>query len=164
MAVMPMDSRNAAVRSCRSLAIPPVNAILERYLRAALTEAVPDEPRHLRKRLRLLAQLLRAAPPRTSAAAGRVLWCDSTGCVFALEIGQHLVVGRADGCHVRFRGPQVSQRHYRIWPQDESWWIEDLGSTNGTHVNGQPVQAPRALRPGDLVEAGGTAVFLDLPG
>jgi predicted component of type VI protein secretion system len=55
---------------------------------------------------------------------------------------------------------QVSRRHARIAQQGGQVVVEDLGSTNGTYVNDQPINAPRALNPGDKVRIGLTVLEL----
>jgi predicted component of type VI protein secretion system len=55
---------------------------------------------------------------------------------------------------------QVSRRHARIAVQGGAVVVEDLGSTNGTYVNEQPISAPRPLNPGDKVRVGLTVLEL----
>jgi hypothetical protein len=55
---------------------------------------------------------------------------------------------------------QVSRRHARLTAQGGQAVVEDLGSTNGTYVNDQPIHSPRALRPGDRVRIGLTVIEL----
>jgi pSer/pThr/pTyr-binding forkhead associated (FHA) protein len=55
---------------------------------------------------------------------------------------------------------QVSRRHARIAVQGGQVVVEDLGSTNGTYVNDQPISSPRALNPGDRVRVGLTVLEL----
>jgi pSer/pThr/pTyr-binding forkhead associated (FHA) protein len=55
---------------------------------------------------------------------------------------------------------QVSRRHARISVQGGQVVVEDLGSTNGTYVNDQPISSPRALSPGDKVRIGLTVLEL----
>jgi predicted component of type VI protein secretion system len=55
---------------------------------------------------------------------------------------------------------QVSRRHARIALQGGQVLVEDLGSTNGTYVNDQPINAPRSLNPGDKVRIGLTVLEL----
>jgi pSer/pThr/pTyr-binding forkhead associated (FHA) protein len=55
---------------------------------------------------------------------------------------------------------QVSRRHARISAQGGQVVVEDLGSTNGTYVNDQPISSPRALSPGDKVRIGLTVLEL----
>jgi FHA domain len=55
---------------------------------------------------------------------------------------------------------QVSRRHARFTAQGGQATVEDLGSTNGTYVNDQPIHSPRQLNPGDRVRIGLTVVEL----
>jgi pSer/pThr/pTyr-binding forkhead associated (FHA) protein len=55
---------------------------------------------------------------------------------------------------------QVSRRHARISLQGGQVVVEDLGSTNGTYVNDQPINSPRAIQPGDKVRIGLTVLEL----
>src|SRR3954454_19553907 len=55
---------------------------------------------------------------------------------------------------------QVSRRHARVTNQSGSAVVEDLGSTNGTYVNEQPIHSPRQLNPGDRVRIGLTVIEL----
>jgi len=55
---------------------------------------------------------------------------------------------------------QVSRRHARFTAQGGGVAVEDLGSTNGTYVNEQPISSPRTLNPGDKVRIGLTVFEL----
>src|SRR5256714_3228206 len=55
---------------------------------------------------------------------------------------------------------QVSRRHARFTAQGGTVSVEDLGSTNGTYVNDQPISSPRSLNPGDKVRIGLTVLEL----
>jgi hypothetical protein len=55
---------------------------------------------------------------------------------------------------------QASRRHARVTAQGGQAVVEDLGSTNGTYVNDQPIHAPRILNPGDRVRVGLTVIEL----
>jgi diguanylate cyclase (GGDEF)-like protein len=65
-----------------------------------------------------------------------------------------LLIGRADDRDIRIDDPSVSRRHARVVPAEGGHAVEDLGSTNGTHVNDEPVGAPRALADGDYLRVG----------
>src|SRR4051812_23231674 len=55
--------------------------------------------------------------------------------------------------------PEISRRHARISRgSDGRLTVEDLGSSNGTFVNDQPIDAPRELGPGDVVKLGRTVL------
>jgi pSer/pThr/pTyr-binding forkhead associated (FHA) protein len=69
-------------------------------------------------------------------------------------------MGRAAECELRLDDTYVSQQHARIFDRAGNWYVEDLGSTNGTFVNEQRLVAPAMLTPGDTVRVGTTKVEL----
>ena len=70
------------------------------------------------------------------------------------------MIGRGRECDVVFVSEAVSRRHARLLFRDGHWVIHDLGSTNGTMVNGVRIGRCR-LRPGDRVTFGDTSVMVD---
>lgn len=74
------------------------------------------------------------------------------------DLGQELTIGRADKCHVVLDDTYVSQVHARIFARDESYFIEDLGSTNGTYLNRKRVAGATELQRGDRVKIGKTVL------
>ncbi len=75
-----------------------------------------------------------------------------------LEDGREAVLGRGEGCEVRVDSSQASRRHAAVRAAGDEYRVRDLGSTNGTFVNGQRVEGERALRPGDRIDVGGVPV------
>jgi hypothetical protein len=72
-------------------------------------------------------------------------------------IDRELTVGRGAGCAIVLGDDTyVSQLHARLFQQNGEGYIEDLGSTNGTYVNGKPITAATRLRRGDQVQFGQT--------
>jgi pSer/pThr/pTyr-binding forkhead associated (FHA) protein len=65
-----------------------------------------------------------------------------------------LTIGRAPGCSVVFDEQYVSQVHARIFRRDGAVFAEDLGSTNGTWVNGSRAVGQMPARPGDRIQIG----------
>ncbi|MGE5123869.1 MAG: FHA domain-containing protein [Acidobacteriaceae bacterium] len=63
-----------------------------------------------------------------------------------------IIVGRDDACHVIIQNRQVSRYHARLVSMPEGIQLEDLGSKNGTHVNGQEVAEPVMLQDGDIIQ------------
>lgn len=57
----------------------------------------------------------------------------------------------------------LSRRHLVLERDGDDWAVEDLGSKNGTHVNGEPVRERRRLRPGDRITAGRLVILYDDP-
>ena len=70
-----------------------------------------------------------------------------------LPLGE-TVIGRDAGCALRFNDPAMSRRHVRIVRRRDELFVEDLGSRNGTLVNGERAKAPLAVRDGDTIEVG----------
>jgi len=67
----------------------------------------------------------------------------------------HYDLGRAESNELCFRDVQgLSRKHLAIEHQGTDWLVRDLGSTNGTFVNGTQITAPHVLRPRDRVKAG----------
>jgi hypothetical protein len=68
-----------------------------------------------------------------------------------------LTIGRGVQNDVALEGDEfASGRHVRIDPRRDGVWVEDLGSTNGTYVNGIRIDTPRRLATGDVVRVGET--------
>ncbi len=65
---------------------------------------------------------------------------------------QSLTIGRADDCDIVLPDRLVSRHHARIYWLDGHYFVEDLGSKNGTHVNGQEIHEPRQLVDGDEIQ------------
>ena len=63
-----------------------------------------------------------------------------------------MVIGREPDCQVNIPDRQVSRYHARLLPVTTGVTLEDLGSKNGTHCNGEIVKSPVILRDGDLVQ------------
>jgi len=82
----------------------------------------------------------------------------------ALEQGERydldsapLTVGRGAPNDIELHGDEfASAKHARIEPRRDGVWVEDIGSTNGTYVNGIRLERPRRLTPGDVVRVGET--------
>jgi pSer/pThr/pTyr-binding forkhead associated (FHA) protein len=65
-----------------------------------------------------------------------------------LPAGQY-EVGRAERCHIRLADRSVSRQHCLLSVTQDAAFVRDLGSRNGTGVNGQRVAGERRLAPGD---------------
>ncbi len=75
------------------------------------------------------------------------------GQVLVVE-GDEQVLGRRKNSDLHLSDPHVSRAHAVIRRQSGAVWLEDLGSTGGTIVNGEPVTGSQALRHGDVVKFG----------
>jgi hypothetical protein len=85
---------------------------------------------------------------------------EGAGAGKQLPVDGALDAGREPSLPLHLDDGQVSRRHARFSPQGGEVVVEDLGSTNGTYVNDQPISSPRALRPGDKVRLGLTVLEL----
>ena len=74
-----------------------------------------------------------------------------------------ITIGRAEDSTLVITDDFASARHARIVPRDGQWFVEDLGSTNGTMVNGQRVSAV-APNPGDMIQLGTTTLTFRVDG
>jgi pSer/pThr/pTyr-binding forkhead associated (FHA) protein len=75
----------------------------------------------------------------------------------AYPIGAEVTLGRADSCVIGLPDDTfASQLHARVFVRDNEMWLEDLGSTNGTHLNGARISAPMQLSAGDRLQVGST--------
>lgn len=77
-----------------------------------------------------------------------------------IEIGQELQIGRSAGAEGRLGDdPEISRQHARISRDAQGQlMVEDLGSTNGTFLNGAKVGTSTRLKKGDRVQVGGTVL------
>lgn len=100
--------------------------------------------------------LTRGGEVRTSLRRGPlllVLYGDELGKRYHLEASQ-LVFGRSLGCDRVLDNPSVSRRHFRVAQDGDEAFIEDVGSTNGTFVNGVKLTMRQQLMSGDLITIG----------
>ena len=75
----------------------------------------------------------------------------------AYPIGSELTVGRGSQCSIGVPDDTfASQLHARVQLRNGAMWLEDLGSTNGTHLNGARLTMPVQLAVGDRVQIGST--------
>ena len=78
-----------------------------------------------------------------------------------VEIAAATIVGRDAGSGIRLDSDEfVSARHARIEPRTDGIWIDDLGSKNGTFVNGSRMKKTQLLKSGDVVRIGETELEL----
>src|SRR5512138_1927451 len=81
------------------------------------------------------------------------------GATFALE-GDQMTIGRDSTTEIVINDAEVSRRHARLTFQGGKYVLEDLGSTNGTFVNGQRLAGPRVLKTGEVISFGEQIVLV----
>ena len=76
------------------------------------------------------------------------------------KLAASMAIGRAAECEIRIDDTYASQQHARLFGKNGAWYVEDLGSTNGTLVNEQKLAAPAIVQPGDKIRVGTTVLEL----
>ena len=71
-------------------------------------------------------------------------------------------IGRSRQCDVVLNDPNVSRQHAEIRPRGGSWVLTDLGSTNGSSLNGRRIEGPEVIKPGDELEVGTSVIKFEL--
>ena len=78
---------------------------------------------------------------------------DETGEIRRIELSSTpFRVGRRSGLHLSIPGGCVSKEHAEIFQMEDQLWVRDLGSTNGTYVNGARIESETRVIEGDLVQ------------
>jgi hypothetical protein len=112
----------------------------------------PDEAAAVPRREKRQGPDLRSGvEPRLEVVAAMGL---DPGTTF--DIGDSATMGRADGSDIPVDDPFASSVHARIFPRGHFMYIEDMGSTNGTYLNGRRLRAAERLKTGDTVRIGET--------
>ncbi len=123
-------------------------------VKAVLNEIRPQKRR--RRTARQPAPTPSRPPPRRPKKAPRhvaiVEGSALRGKTF--ELSDELVIGRADRCHVVLDDTYVSQMHARIFARNGAYVLEDLGSTNGTYLNGRQLRGAERLKVADVIRIG----------
>jgi hypothetical protein len=116
-------------------------------------EGEPAEPQAGRTMVYSGAE--RVAEPLQERARSR------THTALVLIDGKRVVVGpagatlgRSRNCDVVLSDPNVSREHAEIRPRGGSWVLTDLGSTNGSSINGRRIDGPEVIKSGDEIELG----------
>ncbi len=78
-----------------------------------------------------------------------------------LPVKGPVIIGRSPGADIVIGDDFVSGRHAKITPAGTEAVLEDLGSTNGTILNGQRIAGSQTLRPGDRIEIGDVQIKVD---
>jgi predicted component of type VI protein secretion system len=73
-----------------------------------------------------------------------------------------VTLGRSRQCDIVLQDPNVSRQHAEIRPRGGSWVLNDLGSTNGSLLNGRRIERPEVLKPGDEIEVGTSVITFEV--
>jgi FHA domain len=70
------------------------------------------------------------------------------------HVGAGATLGRSNGADIRIDDPFASSAHARIFPRGDFMYVEDMGSTNGTYLNGRQLRAAERLKIADVIRIG----------
>jgi len=124
--------------------------IVRRRLRRAVPVAVPRSP----SGSGAPASGRREVPRRLVVTAGPL-----RGSTLPLGASA-ILIGRAPSCTLVLDDDYSSSRHARVFPQDGQWYVEDLGSTNGTFVGRERIAAPTPVEIGSQLRVGQSTLEL----
>jgi pSer/pThr/pTyr-binding forkhead associated (FHA) protein len=69
-------------------------------------------------------------------------------------VGDGATMGRSDSAEIRVDDPFASSAHARIFQRGDFMYAEDMGSTNGTYLNGRQIRTPERLKVADVIKIG----------
>ena len=113
--------------------------------------AEPVEPHSPRRRESAMPDLRAGVAPRLEVVAAMG---HEPGTSF--DVGNGATMGRSDGADINVDDPFASSAHARIFPRGDYMYVEDMGSTNGTYLNGRQLRAPERLKVADSIRIGDT--------
>jgi pSer/pThr/pTyr-binding forkhead associated (FHA) protein len=100
-----------------------------------------------------------AKPRRGTPTAVAIVEGGNKGEVISLDKAP-LLIGRGNDAAIRLDDDYVSTRHARIASSGDQWFVEDLGSTNGTYIGSHRLTQPTSLQLGSQVRIGKTTLEL----
>jgi pSer/pThr/pTyr-binding forkhead associated (FHA) protein len=121
---------------------------LRRYEGAGAAAEVPEPPSP-RRTQKSTPDLRAGVEPRLEVVAAMG---QEPGTTF--EIGEGTTLGRSDGADIRIDDPFASSAHARIFARGEFMYVEDMGSTNGTYLNGRQLRTAERLKMADVIRIG----------
>jgi len=127
----------------------------------ARVEQSPRAERRTQKQARREAQKRQRAPRRARGAPTRVVILDGSNAGESVPLdGAPLLIGRGPDAAIRLDDDYVSTRHTRIAASGDQWFVEDLGSTNGTYLGTRRLTQPAGVQAGSQIRIGKTTIEL----
>ena len=117
--------------------------------RGRASPAEPVEPPGPRRREAVASAVRAAVEPRIEVVAAMG---HQPGTIF--DVGAGATMGRSEGAEIRVDDPFASSAHARIYAREGYMHLEDMGSTNGTYLNGRRVKAAERLKIADVIRIG----------
>jgi FHA domain len=113
--------------------------------------AEPAEPPGPRRRESAMPDLRAGVEPRLEVVAAMG---HQPGTTF--DVGSGATLGRSDGAEINVNDPFASSAHARIFQRGDFMYVEDMGSTNGTYLNGRQIRTAERLKVADTIRIGDT--------
>lgn len=130
-------------------------------LRTLRRDVAPGSPRSLRLRRSGEKTMSKPAARSRRRQASRLVITEGPLAGSTVPLSPtSITIGRSPSCTLVLEDSYASSRHARIFPKDGTWWLEDLGSTNGTTLAGQSVTGTAELSVGVPVRIGQTTLEL----
>ncbi len=130
-----------------------------RVLRAVWAEVNPPKPAAPRRARR--ERTPKRTPGRKHGPPTLRIVAPADVAGRAYELGDEVTIGRAAGCQVTIDDTYASQLHARVFLRDGQFFVEDIGSTNGTYLNRTKVSGPMVIQRGDQLQIGNTILELE---
>jgi pSer/pThr/pTyr-binding forkhead associated (FHA) protein len=127
----------------------------------ARVESTPRADRRAEKRARRQASSRAKPAKRPRGAPTHVAVLDGTNAGQAVSLDRApILIGRGTDAAIRLDDDYVSTRHARIASSGDQWFVEDLGSTNGTYMGAHRLTQPTSLQLGSRIRIGKTTIEL----
>jgi pSer/pThr/pTyr-binding forkhead associated (FHA) protein len=127
----------------------------------ARVDSAPRADRRAERRAARQAAKNRKPPRRPRGAPGHVAIIEGANVGETVSLDDApLLIGRGSDAAIRLDDDYVSTRHARIASSGEQWFVEDLGSTNGTYVGAHRLTQPTTLQVGSQIRIGKTTLEL----
>jgi FHA domain len=118
---------------------------------AGVAAGEPVEPPSPRRRESALPDLRAGVEPRLEVVAAMG---HQPGTTF--DVGSGATLGRSNGADINVDDPFASSAHARIFQRGDYMYVEDMGSTNGTYLNGRQIRSAERLKVADKIRIGDT--------
>jgi serine/threonine protein kinase len=142
--------------------LPDLPAAIDGVVARALAKDPSSRYRRATELVASARDALGVARVRPEAQRLRLLVTAGQASGELIDVDGELEIGRlTTGPGALAGDPELSRRHARIRQDDGAYVIEDVGSTNGTAVNGRLLTEPHVLSPGDTIEAGSTTLRVE---
>jgi Inner membrane component of T3SS, cytoplasmic domain/Domain of unknown function (DUF1707) len=163
-AIAELRERFAEGRLSKDTLMHRVDAVLRASRQAELAEQLADLPPRRQRLSEASRDWLRKLRRAATALADPWMRHPPPTLLLPREAQGRFTIGREVACDMTLADMTVSRWHAGLHRSDNGWLLADLGSTNGTRLNGWRVASPVPIRPGDQVSFGSvTFVVAELP-